>query len=138
MRQFPESISITNYSSFRQTHPGVPDSSDGVDGTSYPLMDNYMLPIAQATGCITPVLRYFVVTFTHQQKNTCVTVFAGAAVMLNRCTQRLAMFNYSYYLSFNDLQNLCIQFLFSSVYRSILIATCLHTLSVNNGSSTIT
>jgi len=40
---------ISNNSSFRQKHPGVPDGSDGSDGTSYPLTENYTLPIAQAT-----------------------------------------------------------------------------------------
>jgi len=41
---------ISNNSSFRQKHPGVPDGSDGSDGTSYPLTENYTLPVAQATG----------------------------------------------------------------------------------------
>jgi len=33
--------SISNNASFHLKHPGVPDSSDGSDGTSYPLMENY-------------------------------------------------------------------------------------------------
>jgi len=41
---------ISNDSSFRQKHPGFPDGSDGSDGTSYPLTENYTLPVAQATG----------------------------------------------------------------------------------------
>ena len=41
---------ISNNSSFRLKHPGVPDGSDGSDGTSYPLTENYTLPVAQATG----------------------------------------------------------------------------------------
>jgi hypothetical protein len=41
---------ISNNPSFRLKHPGVPDGSDGSDGTSYPLTENYTLPIAQATG----------------------------------------------------------------------------------------
>jgi len=41
---------ISNNSSFRQKHPGVTDGSDGSDGTSYPLTENYTLPVAQATG----------------------------------------------------------------------------------------
>ena len=41
---------ISNNSSFRQKHPGVPDSSDGSDATSYPLTENYTLPVARATG----------------------------------------------------------------------------------------
>jgi len=40
---------ISNNCSFRQKHPGVPDGSDGSDRTSYPLTENYMLPVAQAT-----------------------------------------------------------------------------------------
>ena len=43
-------ILISNNSSFRQKHPGVPDGSDGSDGASYPLTENYTLPVAQATG----------------------------------------------------------------------------------------
>jgi len=41
---------ISNNSSFHLKHPGVPDGSDGSDGTSYPLTENYTLPVAQATG----------------------------------------------------------------------------------------
>jgi len=37
---------ISNNSSVRQKHPGVPDGSDGSDGTSYPLTENYTLPVA--------------------------------------------------------------------------------------------
>jgi hypothetical protein len=43
-------IYISNNSSIRQKHPAVPDSSDGSDGTSYPLTENYMLSVAQATS----------------------------------------------------------------------------------------
>jgi len=91
-----------------------------------------MLPVAQVMGCIASVLLYFVVTFTHHQMDTCVTLLAGAAVMLNPFAQCLAMLDHSYYLSFNDFQNLCIQFLFSSMYLSMDIATYLHTFSVSN------
>ena len=113
---------ISNDSSFRQKHPGVPDSSDGSDRTSYPLTENYMLPVAQATcrvAYIPPLL--FGDVYAHQN-DRCVTRFA---VMLKPFTQRLAMVlpvsghrlfgnaagapgNRSYYLSFNDFQNLCI------------------------------
>jgi len=44
--------SISNNSSFCQKHPGVPDGSDGSDGTSYPLTENYTLPVAHATHCV--------------------------------------------------------------------------------------
>ena len=131
---------ISNNSSLRQKRPGVPDSSDGCDGTSYPRMENCMLPIAHATGCIPYVLLYLVVTFTNRQKDTCVTLFAVAAVMMKPFTQCLAMFNHSYYLSFNDFQNLCIQFVFSSMYLCIYIATylqmvyldCQHAMIISN------
>jgi len=46
------SANISNNRSFRLKHPGVPDGSDGSDGTSYPLTENYTLPVAQATGRI--------------------------------------------------------------------------------------
>jgi len=41
---------ISNNSSFRQKHPGVPDGSDSSDGTSYPLTGNYTLLVAQVTA----------------------------------------------------------------------------------------
>jgi len=41
---------ISNNPGFRLKHPGVPDGSDGSDGTSYLLPENYTLPVAQATG----------------------------------------------------------------------------------------
>jgi len=110
-------VDISNNSSFRQKHPGVPDGCDGSDGTSYPLTENYTLPVALHT-----YLLYFVVTFTHHQQDSCVTLFAGAAVMLKPFTQRLAMLNHSYYLLFNNFQNLCIQFVFSSMYLYIYIS----------------
>jgi len=72
-------------------------------------------------GRVAYVLCYFVVTFTHHQKDTCVTLFAGAAVMLKLFTQCLAMLNHSY-SSFNDFQNLCIQFVFSSMYLCIYVS----------------
>ena len=41
---------ISNDPNFRLKHPGVPDGSDGSDGTSYALTENYTLPVAQATS----------------------------------------------------------------------------------------
>jgi hypothetical protein len=41
---------ISNNPGFRLNHSGVPDSSDGSDGTLYPLTENYTLPVAQAMG----------------------------------------------------------------------------------------
>jgi len=43
---------ISNNPSFCLKHPGVPDGSEGSGGTSYPLMENQMLPFTQATGRI--------------------------------------------------------------------------------------
>jgi hypothetical protein len=41
---------ISNNPSFRLKHTRVPDSSDRSDETWYPLMANYTIPDAQATG----------------------------------------------------------------------------------------
>jgi hypothetical protein len=41
---------ISNNSSFRQKHPGVPGGSDGSDETLYPLTENVTLSVAQAMG----------------------------------------------------------------------------------------
>jgi hypothetical protein len=43
---------ISNNPSFRLKHLDVPDGSDGSDGTSYPLTENYTLPVAQVTGLV--------------------------------------------------------------------------------------
>jgi len=103
---------LSNDSSFRLKHPGVLDSSDGSDWTSYPLTENQMRPVAQATGRVAyltcgghytmrPILAtgrvvYYacrsgftlpslcvrdVVTFTHHQIDSYVTLFTGVAVM---------------------------------------------------------
>jgi hypothetical protein len=45
-------LNISNNSSFGQKLPGVKDGSDGSDDTLYPLMENYTLPVTQATGRI--------------------------------------------------------------------------------------
>ena len=45
----PDSSTISNNASFRLKHLGVPDGSDGSDGTSYPLTENYTLPVALHT-----------------------------------------------------------------------------------------
>jgi hypothetical protein len=44
------STNISNNSSFCQKHPGVPDGCEGSDRGLYPQTENYLLPIAQATG----------------------------------------------------------------------------------------
>jgi len=74
--------SISNNPSFLLKHPGVSDCSNSSDRTSYPLTENYSLPVAQATGRVAfspPLIR---VWYTHHQNYTCITLFAGAAVML--------------------------------------------------------
>jgi hypothetical protein len=43
---------ISNNPSFRVKHSGVPDGSNGSDGLSYPLTENYTLPVAHAKGRI--------------------------------------------------------------------------------------
>jgi len=40
------SLIISNDPSWSQKHPGVPDGSDDSAGTSYPLTENYTLPVA--------------------------------------------------------------------------------------------
>jgi len=77
---------ISNDPSFCLKHQGVPDGSDSSDRTSYPLTENYMLPVALHT-----YLLYFVVPYTHHQNDKCITLFAGAADMLKHFTQCLAM-----------------------------------------------
>jgi len=78
----PVAIYISNNASFRLKHPGVPDSSDGSDGTLYPLTENNTLPVAQATSCVAYLPPLPCTWYTHHQNDTCVTLFAGAAVML--------------------------------------------------------
>jgi len=46
------SCDISNDSSLSLKHPGVPDCFDCSDATSYPLTENYTLPVPQATGGI--------------------------------------------------------------------------------------
>jgi len=73
---------ISNNASFRLKHLGVPDGSDSSDGTSYPLTKNYKLPVAQGTGRVAYLPALLCAWYTHHQNDTCVTLFAGAAVML--------------------------------------------------------
>jgi hypothetical protein len=76
------SMYISNNPSFRLKRPGVPDGSDGSDGTLYPLMENYTLPVAPATGRVAYSTPLPCAWYTHHQNDTCVTLFAGPAVML--------------------------------------------------------
>jgi len=47
---------ISDNSSFRQKNPGVRDSSDGSDSTSYTLMENYTFPVALAMRRVVYIL----------------------------------------------------------------------------------
>ena len=128
-------IDISNNSSVYQKHPGVPDGSDGSDWTSCPLMDVYTFPVAQATGrdshCIhsspsvylTDVAA-FRCSWEHLGAGWITVDQSGKNIFGNAAG---APGNHTYYLSFNDFQNLCIQFVFSSMYLWIYIATYLHT-----------
>jgi hypothetical protein len=73
---------IRNNPSFHLKHPGVPDGSDGSDGTWYPLTENYTLPVTLATGRVAYSPPLLCVWYTHHQNDTCATLFAGPAVML--------------------------------------------------------
>jgi hypothetical protein len=73
---------ITNNPGFRLKHPRVPDGSDGCDGTSYLLTEKYMPPVAQVTGRIAYLPALLCAWYAHHQNDTCVALFAGAAVML--------------------------------------------------------
>jgi len=121
---------ISNDLNFRLKHPGVLDGSDGSDGTSYALTENYTLPVASHT-----YLLYFVVAYTHHQNDTCVTLCTGAAVMLTPFTQRLAIddkpgstWERRRHVWEHFESQSCIQFVFSCMYLCIYIATHLHTL----------
>jgi len=75
---FYESYDISNDPSFRQKHPGVPDSSDGSDGTSYPLTENYTLPVTQAMGRVAhvpPLL--FGDVYAPSERHVCYTLRNG-------------------------------------------------------------
>ena len=80
-------------------------------------------------------LLYFAVTYMHHQNDTGVTLFAGAAAMQKPFTQRLAIDNKPgstwerrrHVWEHLESQS-CIQFVFSSMYLCIYIATLLHTL----------
>jgi len=71
---------ISNDPSFRQKHPGVPDGSDGSDGTSYPLMENYTLPVAEAMGRVAhipPLLCGDV--YAPSERHVCYTLRSGCS-----------------------------------------------------------
>jgi hypothetical protein len=73
---------ISNNSSFRLKHPGVLDGSDGLGGTMYPLMEYYTPPVGQVPGHVVYSPPLLSARYAHHQKNMCVSLFAGAAVIL--------------------------------------------------------
>jgi hypothetical protein len=73
---------ISNNPSFHVKHPGVQDGSDGSDGTSYHLTGKYTLPVTLAMGHVAYSPPLLCAWYTHHYFDRCVTLFAGAAVML--------------------------------------------------------
>jgi len=73
-------INISNDPNFRLKHPGVPDGSDGSDGTSYALTEDYTLPFPQATGRIAyvPPLLYGDV-YASSERHMCYTLRRGCS-----------------------------------------------------------
>ena len=71
---------ISSDPNFCLKHPGVPDGSDGSDGTSYALTENYPLPVAQATGRVAyvpPLLCGDV--YTSSERHMCYTLRRGCS-----------------------------------------------------------
>jgi len=116
---------MSNDPKFRLKNPGVPDGSEGPDGTSYALTENYTLPVAQATGRVAyvpPLLCGDV--YASSERHVCYTLRRGCsyaeAVYTTPGDGRQA---------WEHLESQsCIQFVFSSMYLCIYIASHLHTL----------
>jgi hypothetical protein len=87
---------IRNKPSIHQKHIGVPDTSDGCEGTLYPRMEDVIVPVSQAMGRIAYLPPWLctrnVVTFTHNQNDTYVTHFGGDTIMLRPLTRHLQIF----------------------------------------------
>jgi len=73
-------VHISNDPNFRLKHPGVPDCSDGSDGTSYAVTENYTLPVALAMGRVAyvPPLLYGDV-YTSSERHMCYTLRRGCS-----------------------------------------------------------
>ena len=72
--------SISNDPIFRQKHAGVPDGSEGSDGTWHAFTENYTLPFAQATGRVAnvpPVLGGDV--YASSERHVCYTLRRGCS-----------------------------------------------------------
>jgi len=100
-------------------------------------MENYTLPVAQATGpnshCIhtSPRVHWsdvvaFRCTWEHLGAHWITVEQSGKNIFFGNAAGEPG--NHSYYVSFNDFQNLCIQFVFSSMYLCINRATNLQTV----------
>jgi len=81
---------ISNDPNFHLKHPGVLDSSDGSDGTSYALTANYTLCVAQAIGrvaYIPPLLGGDI--YASSERHVCYTLRRG-------CSYAVAVFQESF------------------------------------------
>ena len=70
----------SNDPNLRLKHPGVPDGSDGSDGTLYTLTENYTLPIAQVTvgiAYVPPLLCGDV--YASSERHMCYTLRRGCS-----------------------------------------------------------
>jgi hypothetical protein len=75
-------MDISNNHSFGLKHLGVVHGSDCSDGTSYSVKENCPPPVGYAmdrVACSPPLV---CVWYTHHQNDMCVTLFAGAEVVL--------------------------------------------------------
>jgi len=77
---------ISNNPSFCLKLLGVLDDSDVPGRTWYALPEDSTLPVAPATGrsayLTSSLCAWYVVTYMHHQNDMCVTLVAGAPVML--------------------------------------------------------
>jgi len=71
---------ISNDPNFCLKHPGVPDGSDGSDGTSYALTENYTLCVAQATGRVAYVPSLLCGdVYASSERHVCYTLHRGCS-----------------------------------------------------------
>jgi len=71
---------ISNDPNFRLKHPGVPEGSDGSDGTLYTLTENHSLPVAQATARVAYVPPYLCDdVYASSERHVCYTLRRGCS-----------------------------------------------------------
>jgi len=71
---------ISNDPNFCLKHLGIPDGSDGSDGTSYTLTENYTLPVAQAMGRVAYVPRLLCGdVYASSERHVCYTLRRGCS-----------------------------------------------------------